>query len=645
MWLNIFSNRSYNDLSQYPVFPWILSNYTDPLQFGQNTDENIYRDLACPMGMLEINQESIKRKELFLEMYDTLKNDNIDTGEIDMSEKPYLFGSNYSNPIYVCNYLMRVFPFTHISIELQGNSFDSPDRMFLSVEKSFESSTSQKTDVRELIPEFFYLPEMFINANKLNLGLKEDEQEVNDVITPCNNNPYDFIMMMRSALENDDVSNKINNWIDLIFGYKSKGKEAENAYNLFTPSSYQEDIDLKKSKNKESLLRLVEFGLIPNQIITKECIKRDKKEEILKEKEITDQNCNLKTEKIDKSKLNIIYIMEEERGKIINLKKSKIDSDNKTNTSILKIGTYSEDRLTIFYNSDDFFELKMNKTADKKISLDEVLKTVKLAKVGNRMFNYQYPREYNEKICVFLDEGKSIILGGYYDGKVILFYTEPEIKIKELVPFKEDIPICSIILSQDEKYLFIGNMKGNIKIYQKDENDEEGLYEWIPFNKINDQMNEISHISYNSELNLWCSSSIDGYINIYSFPLCQLFRSIKLPTNKCKYIFLSSCPLPCIIAISKEKTENNIYVYSINGKFLYKQIEQNIILSPNIIKDLNSNDYLVYICNDSVCIRTLPNLIIQVLIENLPGIYCIFTNIDRSILYATNRNGSEIYVT
>ena len=645
MWLNIFSNRSYNDLSQYPVFPWILSNYTDPLQFGQNTDENIYRDLACPMGMLEINQESIKRKELFLEMYDTLKNDNIDTGEIDMSEKPYLFGSNYSNPIYVCNYLMRVFPFTHISIELQGNSFDSPDRMFLSVEKSFESSTSQKTDVRELIPEFFYLPEMFINANKLNLGLKEDEQEVNDVITPCNNNPYDFIMMMRSALENDDVSNKINNWIDLIFGYKSKGKEAENAYNLFTPSSYQEDIDLKKSKNKESLLRLVEFGLIPNQIITKECIKRDKKEEILKEKEITDQNCNLKTEKVDKSKLNIIYIMEEERGKIINLKKSKIDSDNKTNTSILKIGTYSEDRLTIFYNSDDFFELKMNKTADKKISLDEVLKTVKLAKVGNRMFNYQYPREYNEKICVFLDEGKSIILGGYYDGKVILFYTEPEIKIKELVPFKEDIPICSIILSQDEKYLFIGNMKGNIKIYQKDENDEEGLYEWIPFNKINDQMNEISHISYNSELNLWCSSSIDGYINIYSFPLCQLFRSIKLPTNKCKYIFLSSCPLPCIIAISKEKTENNIYVYSINGKFLYKQIEQNIILSPNIIKDLNSNDYLVYICNDSVCIRTLPNLIIQVLIENLPGIYCIFTNIDRSILYATNRNGSEIYVT
>jgi hypothetical protein len=309
MWLNIFSNRSFNDLSQYPIFPWLLNNYKDPIQLELNEDENIYRDLSSPMGMLEISEESIKRKELFMETYDTLKNDDIDTGEIDLSLKPYLFGSNYSNPIYVCNYLMRVFPFTHISIELQGNSFDNPDRMFLSVEKSFISSTSQKTDLRELIPEFFYFPEMFINSNKLNLGFTEDGQEVNDVITPCNNNPYDFIVTMRTALENDEVSSKINNWIDLIFGYKSKGKEAENANNLFTASSYQEDIDLKKSKNKENLLRLVEFGLIPTQIITKECNKKDKKEEILKEKQITDKNVNLKIEKVEKNKLNVINIL------------------------------------------------------------------------------------------------------------------------------------------------------------------------------------------------------------------------------------------------------------------------------------------------------------------------------------------------
>ena len=29
IWLNILSNRSFNDLSQYPVFPWILTQYQD----------------------------------------------------------------------------------------------------------------------------------------------------------------------------------------------------------------------------------------------------------------------------------------------------------------------------------------------------------------------------------------------------------------------------------------------------------------------------------------------------------------------------------------------------------------------------------------------------------------------------------------
>ena len=307
MWLNIFSNRSYNDISQYPVFPWILSSYEDPLQVEQkkiltemknetpqNLDQSfvslnttlqdfnekdetiidyLYRDLNSPMGMLELSEEGIKRKELFMETYETLKNEK----DEEINIKPYIYGSNYSNPVYVCNYLMRLFPFTHISIELQGHGFDNPDRLFLSIYNSFNNSTTQKTDVRELIPEFFYLPEMFLNINKLNMGILENGKEVNDVITPCNNNPYDFVMIMKSVLENNKISYSLQNWIDLIFGSKAKGKEAELANNIFTEASYQENIDLNKVDNKESYLRLVEFGLIPNQIMSKDCSKREKK--------------------------------------------------------------------------------------------------------------------------------------------------------------------------------------------------------------------------------------------------------------------------------------------------------------------------------------------------------------------------------
>lgn len=37
--------------------------------------------------------------------------------------------------------------------------------------------------------------------------------------------------MIISALECDYVSDHIHEWIDLIFGYKQKGKEAEEAFN------------------------------------------------------------------------------------------------------------------------------------------------------------------------------------------------------------------------------------------------------------------------------------------------------------------------------------------------------------------------------------------------------------------------------
>ena len=84
--------------------------------------------------------------------------------------------------------------------------------------KAFKNASTQSTDVRELIPEFFYLPEMFLNLNSLNLGKLNDNIQVGDVVTPCGNNPYEFTMIMKNLLESQSVSSSLNNWIDLIFG-------------------------------------------------------------------------------------------------------------------------------------------------------------------------------------------------------------------------------------------------------------------------------------------------------------------------------------------------------------------------------------------------------------------------------------------
>jgi hypothetical protein len=44
MFLNTIAGRSYNDLNQYPIFPWILSNYES--QTLDLSEASNFRDLS-----------------------------------------------------------------------------------------------------------------------------------------------------------------------------------------------------------------------------------------------------------------------------------------------------------------------------------------------------------------------------------------------------------------------------------------------------------------------------------------------------------------------------------------------------------------------------------------------------------------------
>jgi factor associated with neutral sphingomyelinase activation len=56
------------------------------------------------------------------------------------------------------------------------------------------------------------------------------------------------VRTLRAALESDIVSSKINEWIDLIFGYKQTGEEAVKSENVFFPTAYDSLIDLNGLK-------------------------------------------------------------------------------------------------------------------------------------------------------------------------------------------------------------------------------------------------------------------------------------------------------------------------------------------------------------------------------------------------------------
>lgn len=60
--------------------------------------------------------------------------------------------------------------------------------------------------------------------------------------------PYEFVKILREALESEYVSNNIHHWIDLIFGYKQRGEEAilSNNGNLIFLKNIYICLDTKK---------------------------------------------------------------------------------------------------------------------------------------------------------------------------------------------------------------------------------------------------------------------------------------------------------------------------------------------------------------------------------------------------------------
>ena len=89
------------------------------------------------------------------------------------------YGSHYSSAGIVLFYLIRVPPFSMESKNLQGGQFDHADRLFSSIKDTWLSASHTNTaDVKELIPEFFYLPEMLENPFDLDFGCKQSGDKV-----------------------------------------------------------------------------------------------------------------------------------------------------------------------------------------------------------------------------------------------------------------------------------------------------------------------------------------------------------------------------------------------------------------------------------------------------------------------------------
>ncbi|GAB1219303.1 hypothetical protein ENUP19_0020G0023 [Entamoeba nuttalli] len=267
MYLNTKAGRTFNDVTQYPVMPWVISDYSS--QELDLKNPHIYRDLSKPIGAL-----TPERAENTLERYEAVK---------DNPEMAFHYGSHYTSVGVTLYYLIRCEPFSHFGIELQGGKFDRADRLFNSLEDLWKLLTGPTVkQVMELIPEFFYFPEFLKNFDHFDLKKRNEGtiQVDNVVLPPWAKGSYrKFVRTNMMALESPIVSQHLNEWIDLIFGFKQTGEPAIKALNLFHPSSYEGGIDMKNVDDPKLKAAyedmIINFGQTPIQLFKQPHPKRN----------------------------------------------------------------------------------------------------------------------------------------------------------------------------------------------------------------------------------------------------------------------------------------------------------------------------------------------------------------------------------
>jgi hypothetical protein len=212
MHLNAFSGRTFNDISQYPVFPWVLQSY-DILDLDNPA---IFRDLSVPVGALNPRRLS--------DLASKYAEPTID------GRAPAFFSSGPISPLVVSLFLIRMEPFTTAHIQFQAGHFDAGDRLFCSIATTFATLLSDVREYWELSPEFFFSPEFLLNSNDFDLG-KHRGTRIHDVaLPPWAATAMEFVYLHRKALESPFVSDHIHQWIDLIWGVNQRNPDAHNVY-------------------------------------------------------------------------------------------------------------------------------------------------------------------------------------------------------------------------------------------------------------------------------------------------------------------------------------------------------------------------------------------------------------------------------
>ena len=562
IYLNIFSGRSNEDKNQNIIMPLlILLNQENKISL---------RNLKLPLGQqtLENNADNSKRISYFDNLYKNEKSKN----------KAYFYPISISTQKNCYKNLSSMIPFNQICKSL----YNDKNNYLMSLKKEIIDSLTNVNNINEAIPDFFVLSEYFTNINHLK-DLKNDEIEL-PICNLINNNNYNFdkslifTLTLNKILESKEVNDTIGNWIDLVFGCD---QHSEKLKNIYKPECYLNDksqVEIFKN-DKQILDNLPLVGVLPYQLI-----KSTKFNSLVTRKCIP---------------LNLNFPIKE----TISVKLGDFELTEMLNFAALN------SEIFIFFGESKIWNINSknikNNQIVEKYSLDNKTGVIK------ELFN----PKYFKKIFAISRLHKYSVQAGNIDD-VITFYNHAKLD-RAYHDFCKNKNVITAIEILDyvgyEHYLLIGKKNGHIHHYKIDFEtiddyiryyDETQFPGYFYKSILRYHSKEVVSIKYNPYLNLWISSSKDGFVHIFNYNGDPIL-STCIKNKNIKYAILASDPIPCFVVYF----DNEFNCYLINQvKPIRKLNLKSELYNFDIIKSNGFEDYLICQDENKIYIISLPYL-------------------------------------
>ena len=578
--INKYSGRSYNDLTQYLIFPWLLNNYSDI------KDKNNYRKMNLSMAIQDQSNLEIIKKN-----YDNDK---------DLTKRSH-FQYHYSNSSYINLYLVRLNPFTYNQIKQNGH-FDSPDRQIESMQdmciifKDFKETS-------ELIPEYFFMVECFLNLNFNFFGRKSckngKEPIVNNIkLTNNFSSLLELILFHQNLINSNDITTNINKWIDNIFG-ENQITTKKNVINSYPVDCYEkyvkEEVDQKVSQLNE-------------------CISEEGSEDLIGKIKKLIKEIKVKTDyaylfgqcppQIFQKNHPIFSLLKKYKKATTNYEDNQMKNDAKISIPdkhLLYLDCKNANNNLFLLCTNEI--LVYNKTSLKLLQTLDI-NIINQPYSINIEDNNLFLKFLYQNLIFEIEDCKIFFIAGYLDNSYKIYYKEKdkenndkETNMLSIITESQVTCIKNII---GKNIFFTGHRNGKIIKWKYEllfDNKNNKKEENILSNSSKIKIDKISYIighkslvekiEINETLKVLLSSSKDGFIlirKLFDYELLNIIKYNPLKRALLDFFFDKQIIITTSFNINEEKDKKiRISVFSVNGIKLC-DLEQNISL-PIILNE------------------------------------------------------------